>query len=266
MMRRPSYAASTLSKARDKVDLSAPIDSLSERSPKTTLENVGSAIQEGQFKHMLVTSRREPPGGRAWEQFKSVTPSSISSQHIKGFVAAYVEDHTQRDSVLKRLSSLVEREAKPNPLFLRFAVEQAMIGPIESTDTNDLVVRYVEASRKDDVSPDDFLRAVSLTAVEAIRDNISFPGELEIEYLRGVLQSHADRFPFMSEDGSDEVNPARLIDAMTHSGILTRNKANRKLQFFYDPVAEHLAQSKEAKVRAFEKKLWPLDLSTWVRW
>ena len=52
------------------------------------------------------------------------------------------------------------------------------------------------------------------------------------------------RSPSPPEDvsGEKEVKPAALVEMLIRSGVLNRNRANRRfVQFTYDPVAEQLA-------------------------
>ena len=46
---------------------------------------------------------------------------------------------------------------------------------------------------------------------------------------------------FMNAKNSASVDPAAIIEMLVGCGLLNRNKTNRRLQFAYDPVAEHLA-------------------------
>jgi hypothetical protein len=125
---------------------------------------------------------------------------------------------------------------------VRFAIEQAMTGQVTSTSTLDLVLRYVEALRagKLDLNTDDMLRAASIAATEAVRESLT-PREIEQEFLRGVLVKEADLMSFMNSRNNAAVDPAAIIEMLVDCGLLNRNVTNRRLQFAYDPVAEHLA-------------------------
>jgi hypothetical protein len=84
------------------------------------------------------------------------------------------------------------------------------------------------------------LRAASIAATEAVRDSL-VPGEIEPLMLRGVLNKEADVLPFMSAKNEESVDPARVIEMLIDCGLLNRTRTTRRLQFAYDPVAEHLA-------------------------
>ena len=45
------------------------------------------------------------------------------------------------------------------------------------------------------------------------------------------------------------VNPAAIIEMLVDCALLNRNVTNRRLQFAYDPVAEHLADRIAAQAR-----------------
>jgi len=141
-----------------------------------------------------------------------------------------------------------------SPLFLRFAIEQAADGKVTSTSTLDLVLQYVEALRagKLDISAEDMLRSASITATEAVRQDL-VPREIEHDYLRGVLVKEADLLVFMNARKDKSADPAAIIEMLVEGGLLNRNRTNRRLQFAYDPVAEHLAAWKTAQDRAIER-------------
>jgi len=84
-------------------------------------------------------------------------------------------------------------------------------------------------------------RACQIAAVECLRDSPT-PRELEASHLRGALAVKADEMPFRDAAGEQEVQPAALVEMLVSSGVLNRNRANRRfVQFTYDPVAERLA-------------------------
>jgi hypothetical protein len=124
-----------------------------------------------------------------------------------------------------------------SPLFLRFAIEQALLGEVTATSTLDLVLQYVEALRlgKLDLNSDDMLRAASIAAAEAVRESLT-PREIGQELLRGVLLTQADTMPFMNAKNDKPVDPAAIIESLVTCGLLNRNRTNRRLQFAYDPV------------------------------
>src|SRR5262249_15636077 len=76
------------------------------------------------------------------------------------------------------------------------------------------------------------------------------PREFEQAYLRGVLVQEADRMAFMNAASTTPVEPAKVIELLVQCGLLNRNTINRRLQFAYDPVAEHLAAWRTAQQAA----------------
>lgn len=219
------------------------VDSLSERAMGDAEERVGKALSEGHFRHLIVTSREAPPQGQVWQWMDRVSTHPLSQQDAPAFVAAYTPEE-RRAEVEDRIAPLVNAPPMPSPLFLRFAIEQALEGALGSTEKLDLVLHYVEALRagRVDLNPDDMARAAAITAVEAVRESESLaPHEIEQPYLRGVLVSETDGTPFMDAQNAGNVDPAAVIDILVSSGLLNRNRTNRRLQFAYDPVAEYLA-------------------------
>ena len=166
---------------------------------------------------------------------------SADAKDIPDYVKAYAPAK-RRDEVERRIAPLIVDRNSMSPLFIRFAIEQALEGEIESTSTVDLVLKYVEALRvgKVDISAGDMLRSASIAAVEAIRDSL-VPREISWDYLRGVLVSETDRFPFMDARSEEKIDPAAVIEMLVQSGLLNQNLTNQNLQFAYDPVAEILA-------------------------
>ncbi|WP_170764880.1 hypothetical protein [Ruegeria lacuscaerulensis] len=233
------------------------VDSLSERSSANAANYVEHAIKNSHFRHLIVTSRENPHGSTVWQSATIVATQPLSRNEVPAFVKQYVEDVALRREVNRRIASFVDADLMPNPLFLRFAVEQAMKGELGSTKQVDLVLRYVEAARIDrvDVNGDDFLRAASHAAVEAVRGNRLFPRELDFEFLNGVLVKVADVLPFLNVNRSNEVPPSKIIEELLSSGILNRNARNRRIQFAYDPVAEYLAAWRLEKSPAEERIL-----------
>jgi WD40 repeat protein len=75
---------------------------------------------------------------------------------------------------------------------------------------------------------------------EAVRESL-VPREIEHQFLRGVLVTEADDLAFMNVKSDKPVDPAAIIEMLVVCGLLNRNRTNRRLQFAYDPVAEHLA-------------------------
>jgi len=99
-----------------------------------------------------------------------------------------------------------------------------------------------------DLNADDMLRAASVAATEAVRESLALR-EIEQAYLRGVLVKEADGMAFMNARNTASVDPAAIIEMLVDCGLLNRNVTNRRLQFAYDPVAEHLAARTAAQAQ-----------------
>ena len=222
-------------------DLCPVIDSLSERGMSDSVNRVAEAIGSGAFKSVVVTSRQPAPTGKVWQGFRSITALPLTAAQVPDYVAAYAPQD-RRAQVLERIKPLISDKRSLSPLFLRFAIEQALAGAVTSTSTLDLVLQYVEALRagKLDLSSDDMLRAASIAAKEAVRESLS-PREIGQDYLRGVLVKEADAMVFMNAKNDKSIDPAAIIEMLVQCGLLNRNRTNRRLQFAYDPVAEQLA-------------------------
>jgi WD40 repeat protein len=217
------------------------IDSLSERGMADVMQRIEEPIGRSAFPAVIVTSRQKPPAGKTWEAFGTMTARPLTMDQIDTYVATYAPEE-RRVEVRHRIDHLLRRGRSLSPLFVRFAIEQALKGPLTATSARDLVLRYVEELRegKLDLSPDDMMRAAEIAAGEATREGTT-PREIEALYLRGVLVKEADGLPFMNNAGNQKIDPAELIDMLVECGLLNRNPINRRLQFAYDPVAEHLA-------------------------
>jgi hypothetical protein len=229
-------------------DLYPVIDSLSERGMPDAIDRVADAMGSGPFKSLVVTSRQPAPAGKIWQSFKMITALPITAAQVPEYVAAYAPPD-RRAQVLERIDPLVTDERLLSPLFLRFAIERALEGPVTSTNTLDLILQYVEALRagKLDLSADDMLRSATIVAKEAVRESLA-PRELEQSFLRGVLIKEADVIPFMNAKNDKSVDPAAIIEMLVECGLLNRNRTNRRLQFAYDPVAEQLAAHAVAQI------------------
>jgi WD40 repeat protein len=242
-------------------DLYPVIDSLSERGVSDAVKKVADAVESGTFKSIVVTSRRPAPTGKVWQSFRSITALPLTAAQVPDYVAAYAPPDG-RAQVLERIKPLVTDRRSLSPLFVRFAIEQALAGAVTSTNTLDLVLQYVEALRvgKVDLSADDMLRAASIAAMEAVRESL-VPREIEQSYLRGVLVKEADAITFMNAKNEKPIDPAAIIEMLVECGLLNRNRTNRRLQFAYDPVAEQLAarvvaqKSKDASVARLKKRI-----------
>lgn len=217
------------------------IDSLSERGMTDATDQVAQTVGRGIFKFVVVTSRQPAPTGQVWETFETLIAQPLTPEQVPVYVATYAPTD-RRLWVLQQIEPLISNKRRLSPLFLRFAIEQSLVGEVTSTTTLDLILQYVEALRfgKLDLNGDDMLRAASTAATEAIRESL-VPREIEQGVLRGVLIKEADVIPFMSAKTDKPVDPAAIIEMLVTCGLLNRNRINRRLQFAYDPVAEHLA-------------------------
>ena len=120
------------------------MDSLSERGMADAVAQVADAIRKGVFKSIVVTSRQPRPDGRVWQEFKTVIALPVTVEQASDYVATYAPEN-RRPLVLQQIAPLITRSV--SPLFLRFAIEQALVGEVSSTSTLDLVLQYVEALR-----------------------------------------------------------------------------------------------------------------------
>jgi hypothetical protein len=222
-------------------DLCLLIDSLSERGMADAAHRVADAIDQGIFTSIVVTSRQPPLNGRVWQSFNIITALPLTQALIPEYIATYAPSE-RRAAVAEQIAPLTAKAQLLSPLFIRFAIEQALAGQVTPSSTLDLVLQYVEALRAGrlDVNADDMLRAASVTAMEAIRESLA-PREIEQAYLRGVLVKEADGMPFMNAKSNGMKDPAEIIEMLVDCGLLNRNVTNRRLQFAYDTVAEHLA-------------------------
>jgi WD40 repeat protein len=242
-------------------DLCPVIDSLSERGMSDAADRVAAAINSGTFKSIIVTSRQPAPIGKVWQTFRSITALPLTAAQVPDYVAAYAPQD-RRAQVLERIKPLITDKRSLSPLFLRFAIEQALAGTATSTSTLDLVLQYVEALRagKLDLSADDMLRAASIAAREAVRESL-VPREIEQSYLRAMLVKEADAIAFMNAKNDESIDPAAIIEMLVDCGLLNRNRTNRRLQFAYDPVAEQLAarvvaqKSKDVSIARLKKRI-----------
>ena len=216
------------------------VDSLSERGMADAVTRVDHAVDTGEVRHLIVTSRAAPPPGRTWERVRRLTPTPITPAHVPAFIEAYA-DGADSGIVAERIAPLILPDAMPSPLFLRFAIEQARDGSLGSTAKVDLVLDYVEALRakRVDLARDDMIRAAAITSLEAFRDS-NAPREIDRAHLRGVLTADADGTPFMNGANAGDVPPPAVIDHLVASGLLHEPRIGR-VQFTYDPVAEYLA-------------------------
>jgi hypothetical protein len=217
------------------------IDSLSERSMIDVMQRIEEPIGRRAFPAVVITSRQQRPEGKTWEAFKTITPRPLTMDQIADYVATYAPEG-RRVEVRQRIDHLLGHGQPLSPLFVRFAIEQALKGPLSATSARDLVLRYVEELRegKLDLGASDMVRAAKIAAREATQQGTT-PRELEEPYLRGVLVTEARGLPFMNKAGKQEINPAALVGMLVECGLLNLTPTSMRLQFAYDPVAEYLA-------------------------
>jgi len=212
------------------------VDSLSERGSPKAADQVREAARA--LKLVIVTSRKPPPEGAVWETFRPVETRPITSEQVRQYCETYAPPG-QHEEVLRRIAAVTAGRQAASPLFLRFAIEHARDGEV-ATSAMEMVIHYVEAlrERKVGLNEDDMRRAASIAATAVIHDTLA-PREVEPDYLRGMLA--AEKLSFKDADGVKDVEPAALLQMLVQCGLLTRNLSNRRIQFAYDPVAEHLA-------------------------
>jgi hypothetical protein len=222
-------------------DLCVLIDSLSERGMADAIDRVADEVGGGKFRSVVVTSRQPPPSGHVWQTFKALVALPLTPAQIPDYVATYAPPE-RGAGVSQQITPLIAASRSLSPLFVRFAIEQVLAGQMASTNTLALVLQYVEALRAGrlDLNADDMLRAASIAATEVVRESL-VPREIEQAYLRGVLVKEADAMAFMNARNNASIEPAAIIKMLVVCGLLNRNVTNRRLQFAYGPVAEHLA-------------------------
>jgi WD40 repeat protein len=255
----------TMARSLGAMGLVCPIvDSLSERSGDS-VARVSAAVREGSFRHLIVTSRQDPPQGLPWEHQPRIQPQPVGRDDLVLFISTYASDLPQvspdgdgagadrsgpdpdgpawdRAEIARRIAPLIAEDPLPSPLFLRFAIEQAAAGPLAATGRLDLVLDYLEALRagRVDLNRSDLVRAGSVAALEACRAD-GVPREIDRLHLRGVLQAETDRMPLLDAANARAVEPAAIIDRLVACGLLNPAGRGHRLQFAYDPVAELLA-------------------------
>ena len=172
------------------------IDSLSERSMKHALQSVQDAISTPVFRHLVVTSREEPPEGQIWEHMRRVQPQKLTRADLTNFIGTYCPN-AEVEPLRAKVAPLLESTYMPSPLFLRFAIEQAVRGDLKAGDGLTVILEYVRALNegKMDIGVSDFLRAAGVTAVLSIQEFL-FPTEFsEFEVLHALSkESNARKF------------------------------------------------------------------------
>ncbi|MCJ8271646.1 MAG: WD40 repeat domain-containing protein, partial [Psychrosphaera sp.] len=169
------------------------IDSLSERSIEDDTQEISSAINQGIFTKLIITSRKQVNKGKAWENFTQIEVKSITKEQLPDYIQTYAAERDY-ELVYQRIQPLVNTHIGLSPLFIRFAIEQALAGDSEIDSNLSLVRQYLEALRESriNLSQDDMVRASAVVAFESMR-NCDTPREIGTDYLRGVLQTESDR-------------------------------------------------------------------------
>src|SRR5262249_37295105 len=146
------------------------------------------------------TSREALPSGKTWEGFKTIAVRPLTAERVPDYVATYAPADMQAE-VERRIRPLISAQKEISPLFVRFAIMQALQGELASTSATDLVLQYIEALRAQrlDLSADDMVRAASIAGLEATNSGTTAPREIEPGYLRGVLAREARTMTFMNE-------------------------------------------------------------------
>ena len=218
------------------------VDSLSERVTERPVASVKQAITSLDFRHLVVTSRERPPQDQIWQSVRQITPRDLKQEDVPRFIEAYLPGPpTDRKEQFERdIQSLLSGKEMPSPLFLRFLIEQAWERSIRTIDPLSLVLEYLDALRfgKIDIRRSDMERAASVAAVTSVHDELR-PLAFSEERLRGALDAASNDQRFYIEDGTSELSPPMLVDALVESGVFVRRKSD--MRFSYDPVAEYLA-------------------------
>ena len=217
------------------------VDSLSERSMEDAVGSVKNAISNHDFRHLIVTSRNKPPDAQIWQAMARLTPGPLGRGEARSFIQVYVSD-SETDAVEKRIASFLDDTDMPSPLFLRFAIEQAVRGPLEAVDRLSLVLAYVEAlrSEKIDIDNEDMKRAAAIAAITSVQNHLN-PREFSEQQFRQALTTESNAVSFHNAAGDNEIMVARIVEMLVRSGLIVRGIETSRLQFAYDPVAAYLA-------------------------
>ena len=215
------------------------VDSLSERSMEGALRLVGDAIGNGDFRHVIVTSREKRPEGMPWEAMIEITPGVLKRKHVGALWKMYAPG-AHGPEVERHLEGVLGRDQMPSPLFLRFAIEQTAVGSAHGTDHMSLVLEYVETLRRGriDIDRTGMLRAACTAAIEVIERNLRAQ-EISAEQLEWAVRKESNVEGFYTERERRELTPAELVGMLVESGLVARGR--KTLQFTYDLVAEYLA-------------------------
>ena len=212
------------------------VDSLSERGVDHALESVKEAVSNHDFRHLIVTSRFERPASQIWQDSIHVTTRPIARADVRSFIRVYVSG-SKEGEVERKIEPLLEEDHMPSPLFLRFAIEQAMRGPVEKVECLPLVLAYVEALRIGTMSISgwDLKRASAIAAITSVQDHLA-SREFSEQQFRQALTTEGNATQFSNVTSNEEV-----VQCLVLSGLIVRGNQMSRLQFAYDPVAEYLA-------------------------
>lgn len=224
------------------------IDSLSERGVENATKEVTTSISKGYLKKLIITSREAMPDGQIGESFHEIAAQSLTVAQLPQYIATYAPENNVAN-VAERIAPLIHSQQLLSPLFVRFAIEQALCADQPLSSPMDLVLQYLAAlqHKRINLSADDMVRAAAVAAHESLREG-NTPREIKVDVLRTALNISADKLPFMNSTNSDQINPARIIEMLVDCGLLNRKQHSRHLQFAYDPVAELLAEMHTARV------------------
>ncbi|MDD9986893.1 MAG: hypothetical protein OXQ31_11525 [Spirochaetaceae bacterium] len=228
------------------------VDSLSERRMQDAVSIVGDAIADRDFQNLIVTSRGGLPEGERWDSVEEIHPPVMECADVHRFIQEYAGEKRAVD-VKGEIEAFFKGSRVPSPLFLRFAIEEALDGPIGSRDRRMLVVRHVErlCENKMNIKPYDMKRAGATAAMAAIQDQLSAQ-EFTEDRLRSLLKMEEHDMPFTSEEEGHRITVAAVVDMLVESGLIIQG--DESFQFTYDAVAEYLVlwRLDDAKGRRFE--------------
>ena len=228
------------------------VDSLSERRMQDAVSIVGDGIADRDFQNLIVTSRDGLPEGERWDSVQEVHPPVMECADVHRFIQEYAGE-TRVVDVKGEIEAFLKGRRVPSPLFLRFAIEEALDGPIGSRDRRMLVVRHVErlCENKMNIKLYDMKRAGATAAMAAIQDQLSAQ-EFTEDRLRSLLKMEEHDMPFNCEEEGHPITVSAVVDMLVESGLIIQG--DESFQFTYDAVAEYLVlwRLDDAKGRRFE--------------
>ena len=222
------------------------VDSLSERGRardvRDIVGSVKSAITDHDFRHLIVTSREIPPGDQIWQKMKQITPEPLKFKDIECFIKVYTDkkQSTNIKEIERKISPFLQGESLPSPLFLRFAIEQAITGSFDATESDplDLILNYVEELFVgENIDESNMMRAAAIAAIQSIQESM-IPKEFSQQQLESALTTEGNAIEFSNPEG-DKLSPPQIIKVLIDSGLII--KGTKNLQFAHDSVAEYLA-------------------------